>query len=237
MNFLLYFLYRFRMLNNIRKTFQFASDLHLEKGFQNRFIFPVAPVLILAGDIGNPFELSYQKFLTDTSYYFDKVLVLSGNHEYDNTHISKYGDIDLRIKTVCSIKSNLQYLQKDTFTHSDITVAGCTLWSSKPKNKYELHLDHVNWLTNTLKQNTETNFVVVTHHCPLYECLLPKYANKTPNYFASHQERLLRMDNVKLWIHGHSHNNNKLFLYNKWIVSNQYGSYEDPLHGYKNLNK
>ena len=222
------------MLNNIRKTFQFASDLHLEKGLQNRFIKPKAPVLILAGDIGDPFDINYQKFIPETSYYFDKVLIISGNHEYDNFHVSKYDDIEMRIKNVCSIKNNLIYLQKDTFIHGDITVAGCTLWSSKPKTKYELHLDHVNWLTNTLKQNTESNFVVVTHHCPLYECLLPKYANKTPNYFASHQEGLLRMNNLKLWIHGHSHNNNKLFLYNKWVVSNQYGSYEKPLYGYKN---
>jgi predicted phosphodiesterase len=221
-------------MNKFKELFQFASDLHLEKGFQNRFIKPKAPVLILAGDIGNPFELSYQKFLTETSYYFDQVLILSGNHEYDNFHTSRFHDVEMRIKTICSIKNNLLYLQKDTFNYNDITVAGCTLWSSKPKTKHELHIDHVNWLTKTLKQNAQNNFVVVTHHCPLYECLLPKYANKTPNYFASHQERLLKMDNLKLWIHGHSHNNNKLYIHNKWIVSNQYGSYEDPLYGYKN---
>jgi len=217
------------------KIFQFASDLHLEKGFQNRFINPVAPVLILAGDIGNPFDINYQKFLIETSYYFDKVLVLSGNHEYDNFHISKFDDIEMRIKTVCSIKNNLLYLQKDTFIYDNITVAGCTFWSSKPKTKYELHLNHINWLTNTLKQNTQSNFLVVTHHCPLYECLLPKYTNKNLNYFASNQDELLKMDNIKLWVHGHSHNNNnKIFLHNKWIVSNQYGSYEKPLYGYKN---
>ena len=231
MNYTIHITRNFTMLNNIRKTFQFASDLHLEKGFQNRFINPVAPVLILAGDIGNPFNISYQKFLIETSYYFDKVLIISGNHEYDNFHTSKYDDVELKIKTVCSIKNNLLYLQKDIFTYKDITVAGCTLWSSKPQTKYELHLDHANWLKTTLKKNTESNFVVVTHHCPLYECVL---TSKTPNYFASHQEGLLKMDNVKLWIHGHSHNNNKLFLYNKWIVSNQYGSYEKPLYGYKN---
>ena len=56
------------MLNNIRKTFQFASDLHLEKGFQNRFINPKAPILILVGDIGNPFDISYKKFLIEKSW-------------------------------------------------------------------------------------------------------------------------------------------------------------------------
>jgi predicted phosphodiesterase len=63
---------------NIHKTFQFASDLHLKKGFQNRFIKPVSPVLILAGDIGNPFELSYQKFqyiLNNFIIYNNKIVI------------------------------------------------------------------------------------------------------------------------------------------------------------------
>jgi predicted phosphodiesterase len=223
------------MINNIfRSTFQFVSDLHLEKGFQNRFINPKAPILILNGDIGNPFDISYQKFLTETSYYFDKVLIISGNHEYGKFHVSKYDDVDLRIHNICSIKNNLIYLQKDLFTFNNITVAGCTFWSTKPKTKYDLHLDHVKWLTNTLKENIATDFIVATHHCPLYECLHTKYSEKTPDYFASNQSDLIKMNNVKLWIYGHSHNNKKIFLHNKWIVSNQYGSYENPLYGYKN---
>ena len=62
---------------------QYISDLHLEKNFP-RNIKAEKPFLILAGDIGYPFQKSYVDFLQSLSYQFDKVFIITGNHEYDD---------------------------------------------------------------------------------------------------------------------------------------------------------
>ena len=70
-------------LANFLKSTKYVSDLHLEKN-HIRKIVANKPNVILAGDIGYPKEESYKKFIHDISYKFEKVFVISGNHEYDN---------------------------------------------------------------------------------------------------------------------------------------------------------
>jgi SAM-dependent methyltransferase len=67
---------------------QYASDLHLE------FLRPaqvdglidgvarLAPVIVLAGDVGDPFLASYARFVEAMSARFDWVVVIAGNHEF-----------------------------------------------------------------------------------------------------------------------------------------------------------
>ena len=62
-------------MNRFLNLFQYASDLHLEKGFK-RSIIPKKPFLILAGDIGYPRDIEYKNFLYSMSVYFEKILVL-----------------------------------------------------------------------------------------------------------------------------------------------------------------
>ena len=65
---------------------QVASDLHLEynkvKDYKD-IITPAAPILVLAGDIGNLYE--YEKLLDFLKWCCDNfvaVLYVSGNHEF-----------------------------------------------------------------------------------------------------------------------------------------------------------
>ena len=60
----------------------YISDLHLE--FRDG-IFDInneADILILSGDIGNPYEDIYMNFLIKVSNNFDKIILITGNHEY-----------------------------------------------------------------------------------------------------------------------------------------------------------
>jgi hypothetical protein len=70
--------------------FQLTSDLHLEC-YKNvkldtlkltDFIIPCAKVLLLAGDIGCPWELIYKWFLTECTEHFEFVIVIAGNHSH-----------------------------------------------------------------------------------------------------------------------------------------------------------
>ena len=223
------------MKDKLKNIFQYVSDLHLERGFK-RNIIAKTPNLILGGDIGYVFQDSYEDFLINkTSPYFDRVFVISGNHEYD-TFKKDFYLVDERIENICSKRNNLFYLQKKAFQLSEkdnISLLGCTLWSSLPKLKLELHVDHKLWISNMLFENPHINYVVATHHCPLFECVGKKYYNTTTNYFASDQSELVSSSNVIQWIHGHSHKNRDFLYKNKWIVSNQYGRFEKPCVGYK----
>lgn len=216
----------------MRKMFQFSSDLHLERGFK-RDIFPKSPNLILGGDIGYVSQDSYKEFLLSMSPYFQRVFVLSGNHEYDTYNPKDFPLVDEKIENICSMRNNLFYLQKKSFRLSEeenIHLIGCTLWSGLPKSKLELHKDHTLWISNMLFENPHIKYVVATHHCPLLECISQQ---KLPNYFASDQSELVSKSNVLQWIHGHSHRNRDFVYKNKWIVSNQYGKFDKPCTGYK----
>ena len=97
----------------ITKYLQYVSDLHLEKGFK-RVIKPSKPYLLLGGDIGYPNQQSYKNFLLDVSTQFEKVFILTGNHEYDNTEHSELFKVEDKVKNICGMRNNLFYLQKDT---------------------------------------------------------------------------------------------------------------------------
>lgn len=212
---------------------QYVSDLHLERGFK-RNIKSEKPFLILAGDIGHPNDKIYENFLHNMSENFDKVFVISGNHEYDFTVKNSIIKIDEKIENICAKRNNLFYLQKKTHNicnQTNLYIAGCTLWSKLPKSKTELHVEHEKWLKNVVKENPQNNYVISTHHCPLFECIdKKKVVNFLPNYFASDQSEIIKMKNVIAWVHGHSHLNRDIFIHDKWILSKQYGYYRYPLY-------
>ena len=223
------------LLTYSQKILQYSSDLHLEKGFTRRIV-PKKPYLVLAGDIGYPSDKNYKDLLLETSSSFDKVFIISGNHEYDYVYTPETYTVDSEIKNICNIRNNLFFLQKDEHVlckERKLVLAGCTLWAALPMAKYKNHLNHVDWLKNTLKNNTENNYVIATHHCPSFEILRKKTNTNIANYFATDQTELIKNKNVLMWIHGHNHMNRDLYIHDTLLTSNQYGSFEFPLGGYK----
>ena len=121
--------------------FQIISDCYLElvkdKWTNLPRITPRAPWLVLAGDIGNPYKKNDSMFLERCSQSWERVFVVSGNHEY-YSHSAKrlMHHIDNKLREVCSRFSNITFLQKDTVRIPDpetpdkqILIAGCTMWT------------------------------------------------------------------------------------------------------------
>ena len=222
--------------NNIKKInsiLQYASDIHLEKGFK-KYIKDEKPYLVLCGDIGYVEEETYKNFLFDVSNRFDKVFLISGNHEYDNVTRNCRGNfqktqenirkLDTDIENLCSMRNNIFFLQKKThklLDNENLYITGCTFWATLPKSKYVLHLEHKKWLENTLDKNKENNYVVATHHAPMLECLHRKYHHDTYNYFATDQTEILKRQNLLCWIYGHTHINKNQIIHGKWLFTNQ----------------
>jgi hypothetical protein len=122
-----------------RLRIQYASDLHLELGdasFQH-ILKPVAPVLVLAGDVGRPDMENYGSLLKYCSDNWDDVFVVAGNHEFYNTHPEKKWKIpdtmqkrlDLCASAAAATQPNVHFLNRRTVMRDGVAFMGCTLWT------------------------------------------------------------------------------------------------------------
>ena len=96
------------------------SDLHLEYTDDNFLKFPVvAPILMLAGDIGRPDIPSLQKFLLDQCQRFEHIFYVAGNHCFYEENLHDHCII---------IRSDLELKR----TH--IIYTKCRIWCTLPSS-------------------------------------------------------------------------------------------------------
>lgn len=221
---------------------QFASDLHLEhydSSVINDHFFAQAihpnssSILCLLGDIGNPFEPIYEKFIEWCSRQFWKTLIITGNHEYYGNNIE---DVDLKIDELCKTYQNVYFLNNRTYVYCKQTVfIGTTLWSFIPEQNKEkvteclndyryiftknrllttddvnkMHMQNVIFLEEQIKKYKDYGYkiIVLTHHSPYPQYTSKKiYETQTTNVaFSSDQSNLFPY--VDVWAYGHTHYN------------------------------
>ena len=225
---------------------QYISDIHLEFYNLSKIIklIPSAPILCLAGDIGNPLLENYEIFLKWCSENYKKIFIISGNHEYYN---KKYyiHEVDKIIQNKVNLYDNITFLNNKIEIYENFTFIGCTLWSSIPTNikRYELNsfndfkkirsltiekydllfAKNLLFIKNALTNENNKNIICLTHHMPSYNLISEKYKDSDLNYmFASNIENIFN-DNIKLWICGHSHDYNKKIINNVICTLNPYG--------------
>ncbi len=131
-----------------RLRIQYASDLHLE--FSDNFVGPAllrpaAPVLALAGDIGNPDRREYRDFLQYCSNHWDKVFVIAGNHEFYSMSAHTTNTVACRLAQMQSIASafpNVHFMHRDRVDYRGIAFLGCTLWTNTTETPYATTVAH-----------------------------------------------------------------------------------------------
>lgn len=219
--------------------FQYFSDLHLEFYNENhnkiKRMFDIktshADVLLLAGDIGKPTAQSYAMFLNMMSPLFEKVFVITGNHEYYNTKLSM-SEVDLLCREVCRTlpSQNTVFLQNDFNQLNEyIDIYGGTFWSYIPNDKKQyiaenindykyimnfepnhsnsLHEKAVDTLENYLThKNKLKKTVVMSHHLPAKHLIDPcfKHMNNMNHAFASNIS-CANDKSIVAWVYGHTH--------------------------------
>ena len=218
-----------------------VSDIHLELSnhisetigqLSSQIITDnIEDVLILAGDIGDPFSESYKDFLARMSHHFNKIFIVSGNHEYYKTTVSTMKEIDDKIREVTESFNNVHFLQRDSIIYNRVRFLGCTLWSRVKNssncvymndftlipemtfNMYRsLHTNDVKWLKGELNKTGDfDSTVVVTHHLPSYKLINHKYEGNLMNeFFASDLDYLVKK--ASIWCCGHTHSANKIVI-------------------------
>ncbi len=75
-----------------------------------------------------------------------------------------------------------------------------------PPDSVELFRSQAHWLATALATPHAGPTVVITHHAPSPRSIHPRFADSMLNAcFVSNAEHLLGADQVRLWIHGHTH--------------------------------
>lgn len=231
--------------------FQIISDVHLEiRGYLVEF--PVtAPLLILAGDTGNPESDLYRKFLQHQADRYEKVFLVNGNHD----HFGRTREETERIVAeVCQTRQNLYFLNRTSFDlDEDHVIMGCTLWSEmKDEQRSDLyqymgdlreikgwsfeannwqHQQEKAWLQKQIAEIEADGrlAIVVTHHCPSYNgTVAPKHVGDCiSSGFCSDLDDMLRLP-VACWCSGHSHwSFDRLVNSECRLVSNQLGNIQE----------
>ena len=210
-------------------TIAYISDVHLtdvptnETNKRIQLLNQVeADYLIMAGDICNN---RYVMYMFDKIHpKVKKIIIVKGNHEYYHNDINY--EVVYPPHVVCLRAGK-------PFVDGSVAFIGDTLWTYVPGHKmsyierfmndyavianddYELTCEDTNDLHEKQKsqllvdcyEHPDKQIVVVTHHSPSYNGLSPKFAGHPANcaFHSDTIELFSDIENIKVWVHGHTH--------------------------------
>lgn len=243
---------------------QIYSDIHIEfyKSFPR--IKPLAPILILAGDIGKITHNQYKPFLDYVSKNWEKIFYVLGNHEFYSSNTTKTSLEEMYTETFNNY-DNITLLNRSYEEYNGYVFVGCTLWSEYPnecpdnyvncikqikmndhlgktvhisRNYYNtLHNTDKLWLLSTIENINHSKIIIVTHY-PITQknTSNPIYSTQQyPQLFAN-SIQLNKNNNDITCIYGHTHYSND-FLNEDGIrtIGNQFGYFDEIQQGKSNL--
>lgn len=74
-------------------------------------VTPMAPFLFIAGDLGDPFHVSYMHFLSWSSCNWERIVFVAGAEEYASGPPDAPGDVDIQCRLLASRFHNVRFLQ------------------------------------------------------------------------------------------------------------------------------
>lgn len=212
---------------------QFCSDLHLEINKPKEFpelLEPVAPILALLGDIGDPESERLMTFLDWCCRHWSQVLYVPGNHEFwrmkpgTTKTISSANQIFLDFEKT---HKNFKFCWRQKLHSEDgVVILATPLWSRPAegiipnelehawvdrdrtfdaKTLHDLHEGDLKWLQRELKAACNGMVVVLTYYAPtlmLVDSRFVQHPDET--LYASDLDILLRPP-VVAWACGHIH--------------------------------
>jgi predicted MPP superfamily phosphohydrolase len=213
---------------------RYISDIHIEFMNSNevqklikQFTATSDEIMILAGDIGNPFHSHYEQFLDHINKTFRKTFLITGNHEY-YSHGRTVAETNLQIQTIVAKFPKISFLENSSETFEGAHFIGTTLWSDvrdaivrindtkrilgmTQETYQEYHIACRNFLEHALKASTSATTIVITHHMPSYDLIQPQYRSGSMEpynaWFATNLNDLIETNkhHIKCWIYGHTH--------------------------------
>ena len=202
---------------------QILSDLHLEfhrnrwKEFLESFDPTGVDVAVVAGDLCTPSLLD--RAIDSLCARFPAIVYVLGNHEYYGSSPQSVHDA---LASLRDALPNFHWLQNEVMEIAGVRFAGTTLWfRDDPLNSsYEQALNDFAlirrfkpWVYEEneralefLEKEVPSAEVVVTHHLPSEQSVVPAFEDDPLNrFFLCEVDDLIRRGKPALWIHGHTH--------------------------------
>ena len=212
---------------------QFCSDLHLEMNKPVEYtelLTPVAPVLALLGDIGDPESDELRKFIEWCTRIWKQVLYIPGNHEFWRLKPGSKKTISSALTILRSFEklfpNFLLMWRGKVYSEDGIIVLGTPLCSRPAEgvipHEHErawvdndrtfdaqtlatLHQEDLNWLKQELTAARGTMVVILTHYAPSLLLINRNWINRPEaTLYASDLDILIRPP-VVAWACGHVH--------------------------------
>jgi hypothetical protein len=197
---------------------QFASDLYLESrsiAFEE-ILEPVAPILLLVGNIASLNSTEILLFFKWASKRWNRIFWLPGALEMDIVWTQKkwqYHEALQAMKTIADTWPNIFVMNREKWISEDgILFLSTPLWkiqyefneSKRKSSMSSLHQQELAWLEKEIR-STDLPTVVCTTYAPTYTLLHPTEL-QTPQttLYASDLERLIRPP-IVAWICGYIH--------------------------------
>lgn len=198
-------------------------------------------------------ETIYINFLNELSFNYDYVLCIAGNHEYYFAHIDyDISNIERKLHTNIKIINNKTFFYKNykfigstlwtSFNDDDFFAkiiakknmqdyrlihekSGGKLIS--PEVIYDKFIKNIDFIKDEIDPNYEN--IIITHHAPSIKSVPEKYRTESNKYlnhsYYTDLEKFIfeNENNIKYWIHGHSHDSSDYNIGNTRIISNPRG--------------
>lgn len=213
-----------------------TSDTHCDHGNEFPKIDEDIDLLILAGDIGNPY--TSKEYLDELNIPY---IYISGNHESYG-----YDYYDVMADVFCD---DVGSVERKTINLLGKKFHCCCLWTdlSNPMDaaRYNLYLNDnkqiKNWNANManfefsksirfLEDSVREGDIVVTHHAPSFQSVGSQFKNNPINpSFASNLDSFILRKRPSIFIHGHMHDKSDYMIGDTRVICN-------PM-GYPNENK
>lgn len=95
----------------------------------------------------------------------------------------------------------------------------------RPEDTLNMFNESFNFIKETVEKFKDKKVVVITHHAPSIKSIHTKYLNGYTNacYASNLEQFIMDNSNIKLWIHGHVHNNFDYMIGDCRVVCNPRG--------------
>jgi predicted phosphodiesterase len=242
---------------------RYISDIHLEhmnatqvKQFIASFQPNNEDLLVLSGDIGNPYAPSYRALLEHCAANFPKTFLIAGNHEF-YSHGHTIEETIKQIQTVCASYPTITFLHNSSEVYKGIRFIGTILWSKVTNpaftindtevirgmtvQRYQaLHKECLAYLTQALATNQPEPVIVITHHMPSYSLIHPMYTTPSMQpynqWFATNLDELIQTHQTRIqgWFYGHTHTASQMTLHGVPMLCNPKGYPRESNHNQHN---
>jgi predicted phosphodiesterase len=237
---------------------QVASDLHQEFG-KTDITFHNVDVVILAGDVnlGNKGIDWIKATIPDVP-----VIYVLGNHEYYKGTYPKTLKkiVEAATDTNVRVLENNAVVIDDVTFHgatlwTDFELLGngrangmiCqermndykmirrdpTYSKLRSVDTYVIHKASMKWLEASLEASTTKKNIVVTHHAPSIQSVIPEdRENVLSSAYASNLEPFILQHQPDFWIHGHIHVPARYQVGATTVLCNPHGYIDEPYKGF-----